>query len=222
MTTAAVYAADPEHRRAIARDYYKRNRDQILKRKRLKYLEQSERLQERSRRWKAKNRDAVREYEAKYRKTDEYKAQKSARDREYYKRNSDKIRSRTKKWQLANPERTANAKRNHRALDREKERQSPKENPQRWRTAKRKWNRANRDRVNAYTALKRERKRDATPSWLTDDQLAEMRALYAKATVHGFHVDHIVPLCGESVCGLHVPWNLQLLSSSENSLNNAG
>lgn len=49
---------------------------------------------------------------------------------------------------------------------------------------------------------------------------AELRRIY-ELCPEGFTVDHIVPLKGRTVCGLHVPWNLRYITLSENSQKNA-
>jgi len=55
----------------------------------------------------------------------------------------------------------------------------------------------------------------ATPPWLTQEMLNEIEQIYLNATDEE-HVDHIVPLKGYNVCGLHVPWNLKAIPIKEN------
>jgi hypothetical protein len=62
----------------------------------------------------------------------------------------------------------------------------------------------------------------ATPPWLSPEQKSQIEFVYSHAkdcqivTGEVYHVDHIVPLQGEAVCGLHVPWNLQVLPAEVN------
>ena len=64
---------------------------------------------------------------------------------------------------------------------------------------------------NAQTARRNARKIKATVSWGQD----EITDFY-KNCPKGYHVDHIVPLQGKYVCGLHVITNLQYLTAKEN------
>lgn len=80
----------------------------------------------------------------------------------------------------------------------------------------------NRPIFRANGMLRHARKMNATPEWLTPDQRTFMRVTYEMAdklsALYGikFHVDHIHPLRGQDACGLHVPWNLQVLPAFDN------
>jgi len=88
---------------------------------------------------------------------------------------------------------------------------------------KRKYREQNRELLapkERYRANKRRAKKyNATPSWSQEDKI---KVLYEKAkwleslTGFKYHVDHIIPLQGENVCGLHVWENLQILESRLN------
>jgi hypothetical protein len=80
----------------------------------------------------------------------------------------------------------------------------------------------NRGRYNALSRIREEAKSHRTPSWLNSNQKREIIDLYEQAkklkdaTGNSYHVDHIIPLCGKTVSGLHVPWNLQVIPAQEN------
>ena len=80
----------------------------------------------------------------------------------------------------------------------------------------------NKPKYAAKRAKRRAAELQATPKWLTktDFTLIECKysvaAMFSKYSGEPHAVDHIVPLQGKTVCGLHVPWNLQVMTVSDN------
>lgn len=76
--------------------------------------------------------------------------------------------------------------------------------------------------INSKTAKRHSEKLKRTPPWLTKQQLNEIADFYKQTKelekIFGkkFEVDHIIPLQGKEISGLHVPWNLQILTRKEN------
>lgn len=86
---------------------------------------------------------------------------------------------------------------------------------QRTQNAKRPGNR------NLWTMNYRSAKDERMPSWLNDAEQFELECVYTYCAALrwvglDYHVDHVVPLRGQRVSGLHVPWNLQIISGREN------
>lgn len=100
-----------------------------------------------------------------------------------------------------------------------------------------KWREKNKAHVVSYSKSYRDQNKDRyaylcqkrkialmrrTPQWLTEDEywlIAEAYSLAALRTdVTGVkhHVDHIIPLRGKNVSGLHVPQNLQVIPWIQN------
>ncbi len=63
-----------------------------------------------------------------------------------------------------------------------------------------------------YAALHRVAKTQRTPKWANLEKIKQ----FYKECPEGYHVDHIIPLKGKNVSGLHVEYNLQYLTVEDN------
>lgn len=77
-------------------------------------------------------------------------------------------------------------------------------------------------KVNALSSKRRAAQLKRTPPWLTKEDFEKIEFFYKEAKrlerIDGIrrHVDHIIPLQGKDVSGLHVPSNLQILTATQN------
>jgi uncharacterized pyridoxal phosphate-containing UPF0001 family protein len=72
---------------------------------------------------------------------------------------------------------------------------------------------------NAKSNARRAAKLQATPKWVDFEKVEEFYILAQRISAETgviHHVDHIVPLMGKTVCGLHWEGNLQILPGRDN------
>jgi hypothetical protein len=111
---------------------------------------------------------------------------KKARRKADYEKNAERYQQQARAWREANVE-------------------QHKENKQAWK-------RANHGLVIAAVKLRKKYIKERTPAWA---DLKAIAAIYANCPA-GYHVDHIIPLRGKTVSGLHIETNLQYLPGLEN------
>lgn len=113
-----------------------------------------------------------------------------------------------------------NARRSARPADhRDAVQRSRSKDPDRAREHSRRYSKARPEIGAANAALRRARIKQQTPPW--SDLVAcrgfyEIAARVSRCTGIPFDVDHIIPLCGDGVCGLHVPINLRVIPRKAN------
>lgn len=126
----------------------------------------------------------------------------------YYDNNKEKIKVGRKKYNLENKEKISS--KNKRLYRKNKEKKL---------LQNKRWKAKNKYLLSFYAAKRRHAISLATPKWANMDLI---KSIYIKCsevckdTGVPHHVDHIVPINGDSVCGLHVENNLQIITATEN------
>ena len=131
--------------------------------------------------------------------------------------NPDKVKESQRRSRLKNRQKNKQCQRRWYEANKEKHiavtREWAENNKDKTRKSSSDYRKRNKSRFAAYAAARKAREINATPKWV---DLEIVQDFYLEAKYHGLVVDHIVPLQGKNVCGLHVEHNLQLLTTEEN------
>lgn len=166
--------------------------------------------------WRSANKDKANAYARDwYAKNREKSLQKTM---DWKSRNKEKVRAIFKAWSKTESGKRSQAKRskNITLLRRLGLYVQDKKN---LRTCDRRWKKNNPDKVLSSNAIRRASRIMATPPWVDKIELGKIYSRAVKkthSTGNSYHVDHIWPLKGNDFSGLHVPWNLQIISALEN------
>jgi len=139
------------------------------------------------------------------------KEERKEYNQNYYRLNAEEICKSVAEYAQEHPEVAANASRRWRKKNKLKERKRL-----------RKYQADNPHKMLARKTKYRASQLQATPPWLTSQDRTDIEDFFLAArmfriyTGQEYHVDHVVPLQGKTVCGLHVPWNLAVIEEVEN------
>ncbi len=134
----------------------------------------------------------------------------SAYKKDYYARNKQSILELRKKYYEENKDKVAENIKDYQARNKDKIADYQVE-----------YRVNNKSRLNALRRKYEMSKLQATPKCLIDSDFVAMSDFYKEAELLSkqgskFHVDHIIPIQGKLVCGLHVPWNLRVINFKDN------
>jgi hypothetical protein len=142
-----------------------------------------------------------------------------ARVRERYRRNPALAAQKSLLWAKSNPGKRKEILAKYNRTHRQEQNEWREANSDKVRATKKRWRQANPEKVCAKTMKRLAAKKKAIPSWADHDKIAAIYLEAARLTIATgvpHEVDHIVPLQGKNVCGLHVENNLQVLTRAAN------
>jgi len=163
------------------------------KKSRERYLKNREKVLERSKTYLKENGEKIRQYQKRWREENreeilEYK-------KGYYKSNRETLLKKSSEYQRNNKEGTRERVRRYRNTDKGRDNANSQRNHRR--------------RREKHASLGRSFRKQVLEIYKQSKEISR-----ATGVVH--EVDHIIPLLGRDVCGLHVPWNLQIIPREEN------
>ena len=206
-----------EANREQRRQYLAANRERLSEQKRQYNEANREKISEQRRRYREGNREKIAEQKRRYYEANREKI--SEKERRYYEENRERIAERCSQYNGKNSERIAAQKRQYYEANREQIVAQKRQYNEANREKRSEWRRQNPEKGAANCAKRKAAKLNRTPAWSDLEHIKlfyEARQAISEATGKEYHVDHMIPLRGKTVSGLHVPGNLQIIPAERN------